>query len=399
MDRHIFEEEHEMFRDSVRSFMQNEIGPHSDAWHEAGIVDREAYLKAGEMGLLLMWADEKYGGAGVEDFRYEQILIEENAHHGDAGFFMTLHNRLVGPYLGELGTDEQKQRWLPKCVSGESILAVAITEPGAGSDVAGIRTKAEDKGDHYLLNGSKTYISNGINADLIVVVARTDPNTRHGLSLFVVERGMEGFERGRNLKKMGLKSQDTAELFFNNVKVSKENLLGEFNRGFYSLMHFLAEERLLGACGYLANAEAAFEMTLEYVNERKAFGKTIGEFQNSRFKLADMRTEIDIGYAFVDRCVEEHNRGKLSADDAAKAKLWTSELEARVTDECVQLHGGAGYMDEYPISRLYLNARVSRIYAGSSEIMREIIARSIGLDPRKKAKDANSQSSRALKSA
>ena len=399
MDRHIFDEEHEMFRDSVRSFMQNEIGPHSDAWHEAGIVDREAYLKAGEMGLLLMWADEKYGGAGVEDFRYEQILIEENAHHGDAGFFMTLHNRLVGPYLGELGTDEQKQRWLPKCVSGESILAVAITEPGAGSDVAGIRTKAEDKGDHYLLNGSKTYISNGINADLIVVVARTDPNTRHGLSLFVVERGMEGFERGRNLKKMGLKSQDTAELFFNNVKVSKENLLGEFNRGFYSLMHFLAEERLLGACGYLANAEAAFEMTLEYVNERKAFGKTIGEFQNSRFKLADMRTEIDIGYAFVDRCVEEHNRGKLSADDAAKAKLWTSELEARVTDECVQLHGGAGYMDEYPISRLYLNARVSRIYAGSSEIMREIIARSIGLDPRKKAKDASSQSSRALKSA
>ncbi len=386
MDRNVFNEEHEIFRDSVRSFMINEIRPHSEKWHEQGIVDREAYLKAGEMGLLLMWADEKYGAAGVSDFRYEQILIEENAHNGDAGFFMTLHSRLVGPYIGELGTDEQKSRWLPKCVTGEHILAVAISEPGAGSDVAGIRTKAEDKGDHYLLNGSKTYISNGINGDLVIVVARTDPNSSHGLSLFVVERGMEGFERGRNLKKMGLKSQDTAELFFNNVKVPKENLLGEYNRGFYSLMHFLAEERLLGACGYVANAEAAFNVTMEYVSERRAFGRSIAEFQNTRFKLADMRTEIDVGYAFVDRCVEEHNKGSLSADDAAKAKLWTSELEARVTDECVQLHGGAGYMDEYPISRMYTNARVSRIYAGSSEIMREIIARSIGLDPRKKDK-------------
>ncbi len=384
MHRNIFEEEHDMFRDSVRSFMKNEIRPHTDKWHEQGIVDREAFLKAGEMGLLLMWADEKYGAAGVTDFRYEQILIEENAHHGDAGFFMTLHSRLVGPYIGELGTDEQKERWLPKCVSGEHVLAVAITEPGAGSDVAGIRTKAEDKGDHFLLNGSKTFISNGILADLVVVVAKTDPASRHGLSLFVVERGMEGFERGENLKKMGLKSQDTAEMFFNNVKVPKENLLGELHRGFYQLMHFLAEERLLGACGYIANAEAAFNMTLDYVNERKVFGKTLSDFQNTRFLLADMRTEIDVGYAFIDRCVEEHNKGSLSADDAAKAKLWTSELEGRVTDQCVQLHGGNGYMDEYPISRMYANARVSRIYAGSSEIMREIIARSLGLDPRKK---------------
>ncbi|MGB5245802.1 MAG: acyl-CoA dehydrogenase family protein [Woeseia sp.] len=384
MNRRIFEEEHEMFRDSVRSFMKNEIGPHVDRWQEQGIVDREAFRKAGEQGLLLMWADEKYGGAGVPDFRYEQILIEENAHYGDAGFFMTLHNRLVAPYIGELGNDEQKQRWLPKCISGEHILAVAITEPGAGSDVAGIRTRAEDKGDHFLLNGSKTYISNGINADLVIVVARTDPEKRHGLSLFVVERGMEGFERGRNLKKMGLKSQDTAELFFNNVKVPKENLLGEVNRGFYSLMHFLAEERLLGAVGYLANAEAAFNVTMAYTQERKAFGQTIADFQNTRFKLADMRTEIDVAQAFVDHCVLEHNEGRLSADDAAKAKLFTSELEGRVTDECVQLHGGAGYMDEYPICRMYLNARISRIYAGSSEVMREIIARSIGLDPRKK---------------
>jgi len=384
MKRKIFDDEHEMFRDSVRSFMQNEIHPHSDRWHEQGMVDREAFAKAGEMGLLLMWAGEEYGGAGVKDFRYEQILLEENVRHGDAGFFISLHSRLVGPYIGELGTEEQKQRWLPKCISGESILAVAITEPGAGSDVAGMRTKAEDKGDHYLLNGSKIYISNGILADLVVVVARTDPENSHGLSLFVVERGMEGFERGRNLSKMGLKSQDTAELFFNNVKVPKANLLGEFNRGFYHLMHFLAEERLIGAAGYVASADVAFDVTMDYVQERKAFGKTIAEFQNTRFKLADMRTQIDIAQTFVDQCVLEHNDGALSADDAAKAKLYTSELEGRVVDECVQLHGGAGYMDEYPICRMYLNARISRIYAGSSEVMREIIARSIGLDPRKK---------------
>jgi acyl-CoA dehydrogenase len=384
MKRRIFDEEHDMFRDSVRNFMQNEIRPHSDKWHEQGIVDREAFLKAGEQGLLLMWADEKYGGAGVGDFRYEQVLIEENARFGDAGFFMTLHSRLVGPYIGELGTEQQKARWLPKCVSGEHILAVAITEPGAGSDVAGLRTRAEDKGDHFLLNGSKTYISNGINADLVVVVARTDSTGSHGLSLFVVERGMEGFERGRNLKKMGLKSQDTAELFFSNVKVPKENLLGELNRGFYHLMHFLAEERLLGAVGYIAAADAAFDITLDYIRERKAFGQAIADFQNSRFRMADMRTEIDVAQAFVDRCVDEHNAGNLTADDAAKAKLFTSELEGRVMDACVQLHGGAGYMDEYPICRMYLNARISRIYAGSSEIMREIIARSIGLDPRTK---------------
>jgi len=384
MRRRIFDEEHEMFRDSVRSFMQNEVRPHSARWEEQGIVDREAFLKAGEMGLLLMWADEKYGGAGVEDFRYEQIIIEENVWHGDAGYFITLHSRLVGPYIGELGTEEQKQRWLPKCITGESILAVAMSEPGAGSDVAGIRTRAEDKGDHFLLNGSKTYISNGINADLVVVAARTDPDNPYGLSLFVVERGMEGFERGRNLEKMGLKSQDTAELFFNNVRLPKENLLGELNRGFYHLMHFLAEERLLGAIGYLAAADAAVSLTMDYVRERKAFGKRIADFQNTRFKMADMRTQIDVGQTFIDQCVLEHNRGEFSAEDAAKAKLYTSELECRVMDECVQLHGGAGYMTEYPICRMFLNARVSRIYAGSSEIMREIIARSMGLDPRQK---------------
>ena len=384
MERTIFDEEHEMFRDSVRSFMINEIQPHGERWREQGIVDREAYLKAGEQGLLLMWADEKYGGAGVSDFRYEQILMEELTLHGDVGFFMWLHSRLVAPYIDEFGTDEQKERWLPKCVTGEQILAIAMTEPGTGSDLASLRTKAEDKGDHYLLNGSKTYISNGILGDLVIVAARTDPESKRGISLFVVERGMEGFERGANLKKIGLKSQDTAELYFNNVKVPKENLLGQPHRGFYHMMHGLVEERLLAAVGFIANCEAAFSATMEYINDREVFGQPVAAFQNTRFKMADMRTEIDVAQAFVDQCVMQHNDGKLSPDDAAKAKLFTSEREGRVTDECLQLHGGAGYMDEYPISRMYTAARVSRIYAGTSEIMREIIARSIGLDPRKK---------------
>jgi alkylation response protein AidB-like acyl-CoA dehydrogenase len=385
MDRQIFTEDHDMFRDSVRSFLQNEIGPHSERWREQGIVDREAYEKAGEQGLLLMWADEKYGGAGVSDFRYEQILMEENAKYGDDGFFLWLHSRLVAPYIGTFGTEEQKQRWLPDCVSGKKILAVAMTEPDAGSDVSGIRCRAEDKGDHYLLNGSKTFISNGILADLVIVAARTSKENRHGLSLLVVERGMEGFERGDNFAKMGLKSQDTAELFFNNVKVPKENLLGEPDRGFYHLMHGLAEERLLAAVGFLANAEAAFDVTMEYIAERKLFGQSLADFQNTRFKMASMRTELDVAQAFVDQCVMMHNAGKLTPEDAAKAKLFTSEVEGRVTDECLQLHGGNGYMDEYRISRMYTTARVSRIYAGTSEIMREIIARSIGLDPRKKS--------------
>ncbi len=386
MDRLIFDEEHEMFRDSVRSFFQNEIAPDGERWREAGMVDREAYQKAGEQGMLLMWADEKYGGAGVQDFRYEQILMEENAMYGDSGFFAWLHSRLVAPYIETFGTEEQKQRWLPKCISGEAILAIAMTEPGAGSDIAGMRSRAEDMGDHFLLNGSKTFISNGILADLVVVAARTSKDNPHGLSLLVVERGMEGFERGDNLKKMGLKSQDTAELFFNNVKVPKENLLGQQDRGFYHLMHGLVEERLIAAVGFLANAEAAFQVTMEYVNERKVFGKSVAEYQNTRFKMADLRTKIDVAQTYVDQCVLQHNLGKLSADEAAKAKLHTSEVEAEVTDECVQLHGGNGYMEEYAICRMYQDARVSRIYAGTSEIMKEIIARSLGMDPRKKEK-------------
>jgi acyl-CoA dehydrogenase len=383
MDRVIFEEEHEIFRDSVVRFLQSEVEPHLDEWQAAGIVPREMFRKAGEQGYCLMWADEAYGGMGVEDFRFEQILIECLALHGDPGFGLTLHNRLVGPYLGKLGTEEQKARLLPGCVSGETILGIAMTEPAAGSDLSGMKTRAEDQGDHWLLNGSKTYISNGINGDLFIVAARTVPDNPHGIGLFLVERDMEGFSRGRNLKKLGLKSQDTAELFFDNVRVPKANVLGDPHKGFYNLMHFLAEERLIVAVGCVAAAEAAFRVTVDYVKERVAFGRPIALFQNTRFKLADMRTRIDATQAFVDRLVTDHNAGKLTAEVAAEGKLLASELEGWVTDECLQLHGGAGYMDEYPISRMYANARVSRIYAGSSEIMREIIARGLGLDPRR----------------
>ena len=382
MERTIFDMEHDMFRDSVRKFLQREVTPHVDRWHEQGIVDREVFRKAGEQGLCLMWADEKFGGLGLDDFRFEQIIIEEIVHHGDPGFGLSLHSRLVGPYLGALGTPEQQSRFLPGCVSGETILGIAMSEPGTGSDVSGIRTRAEDMGDHYLLNGSKIYISNGINGDLFVVAARTVADQPHGLGLFLVERDMDGFTRGRNLKKMGLKAQDTAELFFDNVKVPKENVLGDPHKGFYYLMQFLAEERLIVATGCVAAAEAALQTTIEYVKERHAFGQPIAAFQNTRFKLADMRTRIDVAQTFVDRLVMDHNAGKLSAEVAAEAKVFCSELEGWVTDECLQLHGGAGYMDEYRISRLYANARVSRIYAGSSEIMREIIARAMGLDPR-----------------
>lgn len=384
MRRTIFDDDHEMFRDSARKFFQKEIEPCRDAWHEQGLVSRDAYRKAGEQGFLCMFVDPAHGGAGVTDFRYEQVLIEENHRHGDPGFFMHLHSRLVAPYLNVLGTEEQKRRFLPKCVSGETILGIAMTEPGAGSDLAGIRCRADEHGDHYVLNGQKTYISNGINGDLFVVAARTNPVVPREIGLLLVERGMAGFSRGPKLKKMGLESQDTAELFFENVRVPRANVLGDPSKGFYYLVQFLAEERLIGACTYVANSQVAFDITMEYILQRQIFGRPVADYQVNRFKMADMRTQIDIAQVFVDTCVMEHNAGRLSGDVAARAKLFASELEGRVTDECLQLHGGAGYMDEYRISRMYRNARVSRIYAGSSEVMREIIARSIGLDPRKK---------------
>jgi acyl-CoA dehydrogenase len=383
MQRTIFDPEHEQFRESARRFFENEVGPHAERWREQGYVDREAFRKAGEQGFLLMWADPEYGGAGVPDFRYEQILIEENVRYGEPGFFATLHSRLVAPYIGQLGTEEQKSRLLPKCASGETILGIAMTEPGAGSDLAGIRTRAEDRGDHWLLNGSKTYISNGQIGDVFIVVARTDPARSHGLGLFIVERGMEGFERGRNLAKIGLEAQDTSELFFHDVKVPKSNVLGDPTKGFHYLTHFLAEERLITAAGSIAAATVAFDLTLEFIKSRTAFGRPVGTFQASRFRMAEMRAQIEALQCFVDQCVIAHNDGELDAVTAAEVKLLATELEGRVVDECVQLHGGAGYMDEYPISRLYTNARVSRILAGSNEIMREIIGRSLGLDDRK----------------
>jgi alkylation response protein AidB-like acyl-CoA dehydrogenase len=385
MLRTIFDSEHDQFRASARRFFQTEIGPHGERWREQGYVDREAFLKAGEQGYLMIWAEEKYGGANIKDFRFEQILIEENGYYGEGGFFMSLHSRLVGSYLGHLGTDEQKIRILPKCIKGETILGIAMTEPGTGSDLASMKTRAEDQGDHWLLNGSKTYISNGQIGDLFIVAAKTDPNASHGLGLFLVERGMEGFERGRNLAKLGLKAQDTSELFFNNVKVPKHNVLGDPVKGFRYLTHFLAEERLMSSCGAIAHAQRAFDLTLEFIKERKVFGKTLGLFQNSRFKMAEMRASIDALQCFVDQLVLLHNDGKLDVPMAAKAKLLTTELEGRVIDECLQLHGGAGYMDEYPISRMYVNARISRIFAGSNEIMKEIIGRSLGLDDRKQS--------------
>ncbi|MBK6672296.1 MAG: acyl-CoA dehydrogenase family protein [Proteobacteria bacterium] len=381
MRRTIFDPEHEQFRDCARRFFQSEIGPNGERWREQGYVDREAFLKAGARGYLLMWADQQFGGAGVSDFRYEQILIEENGRWGEGGFFMTLHSRLVAPYIGQLGTPQLKARLLPKCVTGEAILGIAMTEPGAGSDLAGMSTRAEDQGGHWLLNGSKTYISNGQIGDVFVVAARTDPLRKHGLSLFIVERGMVGFGRGRNLQKMGLKAQDTSELFFDDVQVPHENLLGEVGRGFQYLTTFLAEERLITAVGSLQLALTAFEVTLDFIKERRVFGQPVGTFQNARFKMADMRAQIDAMQCFIDQCVIEHNNCRLDIV-TAEAKLLATELEGRVVDECVQLHGGAGYMDEYAISRLYTNARVSRILAGSSEIMREIIGRSLGLDDR-----------------
>ncbi|MCK5770345.1 acyl-CoA dehydrogenase family protein [Algiphilus sp.] len=367
----------ELFRDNARKFFQTEIHPHGEAWREAGMVDREAFRKAGNAGFLCMWADEKYGGLGIEDFRYEQVLIEENARFGDSGYFITLHSRLVAPYLKHFGTEEQRERLLPDMISGERILAIAMTEPDAGSDLAGMKTRAEDKGDHWVLNGAKTYISNGILADVVVVAARTDPENPHGVTLFLVERGMEGFERGRRLKKMGMHSQDTAELFFRDLRVPKANVLGKPHMGFIHLMQGLAEERLIAACGNLAGARAAIDVTREFVRNRKVFGKPLSKMQNTRFKLAALDTDADIAQVYVDRCVAEHNAGRLTAEDAARAKLFTSELQGRAVDEGVQLHGGAGYMDEYPICRMYQDERIHRILAGTSEIMKEIVARAI----------------------
>ncbi len=379
MERNLFEPEHELFRESFRKFVQKEMLPNYEQWEKDGIVSREVWRKAGHAGFLCMDAPEEFGGAGVRDFRYNAVINEEIARVGYKGAAFTLQNDVIFPYLMRLCNDEQKRRWLPKVVRGEIITAIAMTEPGTGSDLAGVRTTALDKGDHYLVNGQKTFITNGILNDLVIVVAKTDPSEKHrGISLIVVERGMEGYERGRNLEKIGLKAQDTAELFFSNVKVPKENLLGELGRGFSNLMKNLPQERLSIAVNAVASAEVYLEWTAKYCQEREAFGRPIGKFQNSRFKLAEMKTEITIGRVFVDRCVMELNQGSLTAEEAAMAKWWTTDLQKRVVDQCLQLHGGYGYMMEYPIARAFLDSRVATIYGGTNEIMKEIIGRSMG---------------------
>ncbi len=376
-----FTEEQNIFRDTYRRFIANEVAPHMNRWRAAGIVDRDIFRRAGELGFLMIWPDEKYGGLGDADFRYEQIIIEETQRAGCGEWYNTLHSRLVGPYLQRFGSEQQRERFLPKCVSGETILAVAMTEPGAGSDLAGMRSTAKDMGDHFLLNGSKTYISNGINADLVVVAAKLHgADSRHALVLLLVERGMAGFERGKNLDKIGLHAQDTAELFFHDVKVPKANVMGEAGKGFHYLMEGLAEERLIAACGYLANGRRAFDVTRKFVMERQVFGKALSEQQNTQFRMAEMDAELDMLQVYVDHLVAEHNAGRLNANMAAKAKMVGSEIEWRMADLGLQLHGGAGYMQEYEISRIFTDARMSRIYAGSSEIMRYIIGRDVFSD-------------------
>ncbi len=376
----IYEQEHEDFRATVRAFMEKEVVPHHGQWEKDGQVSRDVWLRAGEQGLLCFDVDEEYGGAGVKDFRYNAIVAEEITRVGAGGLGFPVHTDVIVPYISSLATPEQKQRWLPGLVSGELISAIAMSEPGAGSDLQGIRTSAVDKGDHYVLNGSKTFISNGIISDLVIVVARTDPEAGHqGISLLVVERGMPGFERGRNLEKLGLKAQDTAELFFDNVAVPKENLLGEEGSGFISLMVNLPQERLSIAAIAVAAIEHVLDLSLSYAKEREAFGKPIGTFQHNRFVLAEMATEAHIARVFVNDCILKLNAGEVDASLASMAKWWTTELQKKVVDQGLQLHGGYGYMTEYPIAKAYADSRIQTIYGGTTEIQKEIIGRSLGL--------------------
>jgi alkylation response protein AidB-like acyl-CoA dehydrogenase len=382
MRRRLFEAEHEGFRESVRSFLAKEVVPHLETWDAAGIVPRELFTTAGVAGFLGMAIPEELGGGGVSDFRFNAVLDEEIMAAGaaGAGLGLSLHNDICLPYFLDLATEEQQRRWLPGIASGKLITAIAMTEPGMGSDLAGMATTAVRQSDHYLVNGSKTFVSSGINADLVITAVKTDPRERHqGMSLLVLERGMAGFERGRNLAKLGQHAQDTAELFFRDVRVPVANLLGTQGRGFAHLVDRLPQERLSMAVSAVAGARAALELTLTYVKDRTAFGVPIGSFQNTKFRLAEMSTEIDIAQTFTDRCIEALGEGELTVADAAKAKWWCTELQGRVLDACLQLHGGYGYMLEHPISRAFADARVTRIYGGTTEIMKEVISRSLGL--------------------
>jgi alkylation response protein AidB-like acyl-CoA dehydrogenase len=381
MQREHYDEDQLAFADAVRTFIGKRVQPHYLEWEEAGLAPRELFAEAGASGFLGMQIPEQYGGGGVPDFRFNQVLGEELALAGigGAGLGLTLHNDICLPYFLRYCTEEQRQRWLPGIASGELITAVAMTEPGAGSDLAGIRTSARPDGTDLIVNGAKTFITNGINADLVITAVRTGPERHRGLSLVVVERGMPGFERGRNLDKLGLHSQDTAELVFTDVRVPRENVLGELGTGFYSLVANLPQERMSLAISGLASARAALNWTIEYVRQRKAFGNPIGALQNTRFVLAEIDTELDVTQAYLDRCVLALNADDLTVEDAAKAKWWATELQGRVVDRCLQLHGGYGYMQEYPIGRAYADARVTRIYGGATEVMKEIIGRSLKL--------------------
>src|ERR1700761_8286638 len=380
MRRDIFTEEHEAFRDLVREFLAREVTPFHAQWEKDKVVPREIWLKAGNAGLLGIDVDEKYGGGGESDYRYYAIMDEETGRAGATGLGFFVHNDMIGQYLLRLATPEQKERWLPGYCSGELIAAIAMTEPGAGSDLQGIRTTAVRDGDRYVLNGQKTFISNGQLADIVIVVARTDPDAGHrGISLLMVERGMPGFTRGRNLDKLGMHAQDTSELFFTDVEVPAANLLGEEGGGFVALMQNLPRERVTIGVTALAIAEQALADTLAYSKQRSAFGQPVGKFQHNRFTLAEMATEIAVAREFTDRAITEHCAGQLSNDEAAMVKWWDTELCNRVTDRCVQLHGGYGYMREYAVGRAWTDSRVQSIFGGPTEIMKEIIGRGLGL--------------------
>ncbi len=383
MRRTLFEADHEAFRSSFRSFLDAEVVPHQDAWDVAGIAPRSLFTAAGSSGFLGFEVPEELGGSGVRDFRFNAVMGEELAAAGAsaAGLGLTLHNDICLPYFLTYCSPEQRERWLPGIASGELITAMAMTEPGAGSDLASMSTSARRDGEYYLVNGSKTFITNGINADLVITAVKTDPSQRHrGMSLLVLERGMAGFERGRNLDKVGLHVQDTAELSFSDVRVPVANLLGEAEgQGFVQLVTKLPQERLSLAVSAVASTRTALQQTLSYVKERSAFGHPIGSFQNTRFVLAEIATEVDVAQHYVDDCVRALDADELTAVDAAKAKWWCTELQGRVVDRCLQLFGGYGYMREYPIARAYADARISRIYGGTTEIMKEVIGRDLGL--------------------
>ena len=369
-----------MFQNSMREFLKHEVVPNHKEWEKDGHVPKDIWLKAGENNFLGIDVPEKYGGSGIDDFRYNSVVIEEVWRAGTTCLTFSVTNDLVIPYLLRYANDEQKERWFPKLCSGETISALAMTEPSAGSDFAAIRTTAKLDGNHYILNGQKTFITNGVTSDLVIVACKTNPDAGHkGMSLLILERGMEGIERGKEFKKIGLKGQDTAELFFTDVKVPKENLLGQENQGFYYMMKNLPQERMSIAVSALAAIETVLDYTIEYCKERKAFGKPIGNFQNSRFKLAEMKTEAEIGRIYIDDCIKKLNEKKLTAEQGAMAKWWASDLQVRVADQCLQLHGVYGYILEYPIARAFADARIQPIWGGTNEIMKEIIGRSLGL--------------------